>query len=67
MVLWAEFCAFHFTVRNYLPDIKLAFELTKAQVITEGKGFHHCFNVLESAWLIFENYLQRISFEQRTS
>uniref|UniRef100_A0AAV1TME3 EF-hand domain-containing protein n=1 Tax=Peronospora matthiolae TaxID=2874970 RepID=A0AAV1TME3_9STRA len=36
VVAWAEFCAFHFTVRNYLPDIKLAFEVTKAQVITEA-------------------------------
>ena len=37
MVTWNDFCTFHFTMRSYLRDIELAFELTKAQEITEGK------------------------------
>ncbi|KAE9099342.1 hypothetical protein PF010_g15229 [Phytophthora fragariae] len=36
MVTWEEFFAFHFNVQSHLPDIKLAFELTGADEITEA-------------------------------
>ncbi|KAG2772010.1 hypothetical protein PC129_g17267 [Phytophthora cactorum] len=36
VVMWDEFFAFHFNVQCNLPDIKLAFELTGADEITEA-------------------------------
>ncbi|KAJ8533406.1 hypothetical protein ON010_g13850 [Phytophthora cinnamomi] len=40
-ITWEEFFAFHFNVQSHLPDIKLAFELTGADEITEALGL--CF------------------------
>ncbi|KAL4110940.1 hypothetical protein PRIC1_002624 [Phytophthora ramorum] len=37
VVTWEEFFAFHFNVQSNLPDIKLAFELTGADEITEAE------------------------------
>ncbi|TDH73917.1 hypothetical protein CCR75_008893 [Bremia lactucae] len=37
VVTWDEFCTFHFNVQHNLPDIKLAFELTGADEITEAE------------------------------
>lgn len=37
VITWEEFFAFHFNVQSHLPDIKLAFELTGADEVTEGK------------------------------
>lgn len=37
MVSWDDFYSFHFTVQNHLKDIQLAFELTGAEEITEGR------------------------------
>lgn len=36
MVSWEDFFKFHFSVQTHLKDIKLAFELTGAEEITEG-------------------------------
>ncbi|EGZ12772.1 hypothetical protein PHYSODRAFT_316363 [Phytophthora sojae] len=36
VITWEEFFAFHFNVQSHLPDIKLAFELTGADEVTEA-------------------------------
>jgi len=41
MVSWDDFFKFHFCVQSHLKDIKLAFELTGAEEITEGIADPH--------------------------